>query len=159
LDELESMIADEASRSSGNAALTMISRRQLRSNNSWMHNVRVLMKGAERCTLLMHPDDAAERGIGDASTVRVVSDVGSVSLTVEVTDEIRRGVVSMPHGWGHDVAGTRLGVASQRPGANVNAVIDAKRLDRLSGNAALSGASVVVEPLTAPAAAVAALIP
>ncbi|MCA9632328.1 MAG: molybdopterin-dependent oxidoreductase [Myxococcales bacterium] len=127
------------------AKLRLIGRRHLRSNNSWMHNVHALAKGPERCTLLMHPADAERLGLqtGDKTTLR--SRVGSLSVLVEVSDEIMEGVVSMPHGWGHIAQGTRQGVASERPGANVNMLSDPEFLD-VSGNAAFNG--VPVEVLT-----------
>ncbi|MEM8993174.1 MAG: molybdopterin oxidoreductase family protein, partial [Acidobacteriota bacterium] len=127
------------------SGLVLISRRQVRSNNSWMHNYRRLMRGKDRCTLMIHPDDAAARGIGDGAGVTVRSRVGEVDVPAEVTDELMPGVVSLPHGWGHDRRGVRLSVASEHPGASVNDLTDTGRLDELSGNAALSGVPVTVE--------------
>ena len=100
----------------------LTSRRHLRSNNSWMHNVPALMKGKDRCTLLMHPADAERCGVADTGLVRVTSARGTLEVPVEVTDEIKQGVVSLPHGWGHDRPGSRLGVASQHAGVNTNAL-------------------------------------
>ena len=122
----------------------MIGRRHLRSNNSWMHNIDVLMKGKERCTLLIHPDDAEARGLraGDCAEVRSAS--GHVTAIVDVTDEIMPGVVSLPHGWGHDADGARLSVAERRPGVNMNRLVDGAVLDPLSGNARMNGVPVEV---------------
>lgn len=124
--------------------LLLIGRRHLRSNNSWMHNLPLLAGGPERCTLQLHPDDAGRLGIDDGATVVVASRAGAVEAPAEVTDTIRPGVVSLPHGWGHDAPGTRMTVAARRPGANANAVTDDRQLDPLSGTAVLSGVPVTV---------------
>ena len=126
--------------------LLLVGRRHVRSNNSWMHNVRVLVKGKERCTLLMHPDDAASRGLTDGSTATVSSRVGSLTAPVELTDNIRPGVVSLPHGWGHGVPGTRLEVAAEFAGVNSNVLTDGSVIDPLSGNSALNAIPVEVAP-------------
>ena len=122
----------------------LIGRRHLRSNNSWMHNVRVLVKGKPRCTLQLHPDDAEELGLhpGDPAVVR--SRVGEVVIPVEVTDAIRPGVVSIPHGWGHDRPGARLSVAREHAGVNSNLLADEELFDPVSGNAVLNGIPVDV---------------
>lgn len=124
--------------------LVLVGRRALRSNNSWLHNVEVLVRGKERCTLHLHPDDAAAIGVTDGGTVRVRSSVGSVTVPVEVTETIAVGVVSLPYGWGHDADGTNLSVASQRPGVNTNILTDSAPLDPLSGNAVLNGIPVEI---------------
>lgn len=128
------------------AGLHLIGRRQLRSNNSWMHNSHRLVKGPVRCTLLVHPDDAARLGIADGAQVRVRSRVGEVRVPAAVTDEVMPGVVSLPHGWGHDRDGTQLSVARAHAGASVNDLTDDARFDRLSGNACFNGVPVTVEP-------------
>lgn len=125
--------------------LALIGRRQLRSNNSWMHNSERLMRGKPRCTLLMHPDDAAARGIADGGCVRVRSRTGTVEVPVELSSDMMPGVVSLPHGWGHARAGVRLRTASLHPGASINDLTDDQRLDELSGTAAFSGVEVLVE--------------
>lgn len=125
--------------------LVLIGRRQVRSCNSWMHNYPRLMKGKDRCTLLMHPDDAARRGLEDGAQVRVRSRVGEVEASVEISDEIMPGVVSLPHGWGHHRPGLRLATASAHPGASINDLTDEQRIDPVSGNAAFSGLPVEVE--------------
>jgi anaerobic selenocysteine-containing dehydrogenase len=122
----------------------LIGRRHLRSNNSWMHNVDVLVKGKPRCTLHLHPDDAAELGLADGDPALVRSRVGEVIVPVEVTDAIRPGVVSIPHGWGHDRPGTRMGVAREHAGVNSNLLADPELFDRPSGNAVLNGIPVEV---------------
>jgi anaerobic selenocysteine-containing dehydrogenase len=127
--------------------LQLIGRRDLRSNNSWMHNLNVLVKGKERCTLQIHPDDAVERNIVDGACVCVSSTVGSIHVTASVTDIVRRGVVSLPHGWGHHRSGTRLGVAGANAGASFNDVVDTSLIDPQSGNAALNSTMVTVEVL------------
>ncbi len=127
--------------------LVLVGRRHLRSNNSWMHNVEVLVRGPERCTLQVHPDDARERGLVDGGRARVGSRVGRVDIVVEVTDAIMPGVVSIPHGWGHE--GTAMRVAAAHPGVNVNVLVDGGMVDPLSGNAVLNGVPVTVEALPA----------
>ena len=127
--------------------MLLVGRRELKSNNSWMHNVRVLTKGKLACTLHLHPDDASRLGLVDGSPVRVTSRVGSVDVPAEVTDAVRPGVVSIPHGWGHSVPGTRLSVAGEKAGVNSNILTDDKVLDPLSGNAVLSAIPVTLQAL------------
>ena len=127
----------------------LIGRRHVRSNNSWMHNSQRLVKGKPRCTLVIHPDDAARRGVADGATVRLRSRVGEVEVTAELSDAVMPGVVSLPHGWGHDRAGIRLGVASRHAGASINDVIDDQRIDTLTGTAVLNGTPVEVEATAA----------
>jgi anaerobic selenocysteine-containing dehydrogenase len=127
-------------------SLLLVGRRHLRSNNSWMHNVNVLIKGKQRCTLQVNPSDASRLGLADGGTAKIASRVGSLTAPVEVTDEIMAGVVSLPHGWGHDQAGSRLSVASTRPGVNSNVLTDEAAIDPLSGNAVLNGIPVTVAP-------------
>lgn len=121
------------------AGLVLVGRRHLRSNNSWLHNIPALNGGSNRCTLHVHPEDAARLGLADGDPVRVKADGGEVAAPVEITDAVRAGVVSLPHGWGHNRPGTRLGVAAVRPGVNVNQLLDGSRLDPLSGTAVLNG--------------------
>ncbi|MFF4267259.1 molybdopterin oxidoreductase family protein [Streptomyces virginiae] len=129
------------------AALVLVGRRHLRSNNSWLHNVPALTGGSNRCTLQVHPQDADRLGLVDGGQARITADGGSLEVPVEVTDAIRSGVVSLPHGWGHDRAGSRLSVAAAVPGANVNQLLDGTRMDRLSGTAVLNGFPVELTPL------------
>jgi anaerobic selenocysteine-containing dehydrogenase len=125
--------------------LLLVGRRHVRSNNSWMHNLPMLAKGPARCTLQLHPTDAASRGLAHGAIARISSRVGSVEAPVEITDGIAPGVVSLPHGWGHDEPGTQLAVAAKRPGANSNILTDELALDPLSGTAVLNGIPVAVE--------------
>jgi anaerobic selenocysteine-containing dehydrogenase len=127
--------------------IVLIGRRDLRSNNSWMHNLDILVKGKPRCTLQVHPDDAARLGLCPGGQVRVASRSGALHAPVEVTDSVMPGVVSLPHGWGHDVDGTSLGVASDHAGVNTNVLADADAFDPLSGNAALNGIPVELTPV------------
>ena len=127
-----------------NGGLVLIGRRHLRSNNSWMHNSERLVKGPPRCTLLIHPDDAASRGLTDGGTAKVSTRKGAIELPVEVSDTMMKGVVSVPHGWGHNRSGTRLRVAEAVPGASVNDIIDPALVDELSGTSALTGQPVTV---------------
>jgi anaerobic selenocysteine-containing dehydrogenase len=124
-------------------AMVLIGRRQLRSNNSWMHNLPPLVKGADRCTAWLHPDDAARLGVSDRALVS--SRAGSVEVPVEITDAIMPGVVSIPHGWGHAAAGMRTSVATAHPGVNSNILADELLIDPVSGNAVLNGIPVEVQ--------------
>ncbi len=124
--------------------LVLVSRRHLRSNNTWMHNVPALMKGKDRCTLLIHPDDAARCGVADDDVVTVKSAAGEINVPVEVTDAIKPGVVSLPHGWGHGKPGTRMSVANNSPGANTNVLSPPTFIDEPSGNGALNGIPVTI---------------
>ncbi|GAA3123984.1 molybdopterin oxidoreductase family protein [Streptomyces echinatus] len=124
------------------AGLVLVGRRHLRSNNSWMHNVPALTGGSNRCTVHIHPEDAARLGVRDGAAVRVKGAGGEVVAPAEVTDGVRPGVVSLPHGWGHDRPGTRLSHAATDPGVNVNQLLDGSQLDPLSGNAVLNGIPV-----------------
>jgi anaerobic selenocysteine-containing dehydrogenase len=126
--------------------LVLVSRRHVRSNNSWMHNVRVLVKGKDRCTLEVHPDDASRHGVTDGSLARVTSAAGTVDVPVEVTEGIRPGVVSLPHGWGHDKPDTRLSVARDHAGVNSNVLAPGTFVDEISGNAAVNGIPVTIAP-------------
>ncbi|MDX1886760.1 molybdopterin-dependent oxidoreductase [Mycolicibacterium sp. 120270] len=122
----------------------LIGRRHLRSNNSWMHNVPALAGGTNRCTLQMNPDDVAELGLAD--TAKVKGPGGEVLAPIEPLPGMRRGVVSLPHGWGHGRDGTRLEVAAGQPGVNANQLNDGLRLDPLSGTAVLNGIPVDIAP-------------
>ncbi|MFC6884192.1 molybdopterin oxidoreductase family protein [Actinomadura yumaensis] len=133
--------------------LVLIGRRHLRSNNSWLHNVPELVRGSNTCTLHLNPSDADRLGIGPGDTVRVVSRTGSVEATAEPTDAVMAGVVSLPHGWGHDRPGTRTGTASRHAGVNVNVLTDEREIDPLSGTAVFNGVPVTLEPVpTSPTA-------
>jgi anaerobic selenocysteine-containing dehydrogenase len=134
----------QASIDRGTDGFVLIGRRHLRSNNSWMHNLPALNGGTNRCTLQMHPADAAELGVTDAA--RVKGPGGELEAPVELTDAIRRGVVSLPHGWGHDLSGTKMSVAAGAPGVNVNQLNDGTTLDPLSGTAVLNGIPVQIAP-------------
>ncbi|BBX84914.1 molybdopterin oxidoreductase family protein [Mycolicibacterium aubagnense] len=144
----EPIIADVArlrealSRSAG--GFLLIGRRHLRSNNSWMHNLPALSGGTNRCTLQIHPDDAADLGLTDVAIIKGPG--GELLAPIEVTDVMRRGVVSLPHGWGHNRGGTGQRLASSHPGVNVNQLNDGTHLDRLSGTAVLNGIPVEIAP-------------
>ncbi len=143
--------ADRAEQQSGPLpmfTLSMVGRRQLRSNNSWMHNINVLMKGKERCTLQMHPTDAARCGVDHGGMANVTSGTNSVQAVVEVTEDIVAGVVSLPHGWGHGAPGTQMAVAAARPGVNSNLLAGTADddMDVPSGTSILNGIAVTVTP-------------
>jgi anaerobic selenocysteine-containing dehydrogenase len=125
--------------------LVLIGRRHQKDNNSWFHNAERLTRGRPRHQLLMHPDDLAARGLADGSPVTVRSRVGSVTVEVAATDDMMPGVVSLPHGYGHRDAGTRMRHAATVEGVSVNDLTDPELLD-LSGNAALNGVPVTVGP-------------
>ncbi|WP_329032486.1 molybdopterin oxidoreductase family protein [Streptomyces sp. NBC_01725] len=128
------------------ASLVLVGRRHLRSNNSWMHNVPTLNGGSNRCTVQVHPEDAERLGLADGGAARVTTEAGEITIPVEITDTVRTGVVSVPHGWGHDRPGTRMAVARARPGVNVNQLLDGSRRDPLSGTSVLNGFPVELAP-------------
>lgn len=125
-------------------ALLLIGRRHIRSNNSWMHNAQRLVKGKPHWQLFMHPDDMAARNISDGSEVKVSSRVGSVNTIVKASEDIMPGVISLPHGWGHQRSGVKAKTAIQQEGVSVNDLTDDKLMDAISGNAALNGVPVEV---------------
>jgi anaerobic selenocysteine-containing dehydrogenase len=129
-----------------NGTMTLVGRRELRSNNSWMHNLPTLVRGKERCTALVHPDDAARLGLVDGEEAVVRSRTGEIVVPVEVTDDVMPGVVSIPHGWGHDLPGVALSVAGEHAGTNSNVLADELVLEPLSGTAVLNGIPVELEP-------------
>jgi anaerobic selenocysteine-containing dehydrogenase len=141
VERLRSALARER-----NGDMVLIGRRQLRSNNSWMHNLPALVKGKERCTLHIHPDDAERLGLDDGGRALVSSAAGRIEAPVELTDGIMPGVVSIPHGWGHGAPGVRLRVASEHAGVNSNVLADESQVDPLSGNAVLNGIPVEISP-------------
>jgi anaerobic selenocysteine-containing dehydrogenase len=122
----------------------LIGRRQLSSNNSWMHNLAPLVRGGNRCTAHVHPDDAVKLGLDDGALARVTSRTGSLTVPIEITDTVRPGVVSIPHGWGHDLDGVRGDVARAHAGVNSNVLADDLLLDELSGTAVLNGIPIEV---------------
>lgn len=134
----------EATKNADPDSLLLIGRRHVRSNNSWMHNYHRLVKGKPRWQLMMHPDDLAARGISDEAQVTIESRVGSVTTTVLATDEVMPGVVSLPHGWGHNKKGVKMAIASEQLGVNCNELTDDKLIDKLCGNAVLNGVPVEV---------------
>ncbi len=136
---------DQAEIASRDGELVLIGRRHQRDNNSWMHNTERLTRGKPRHQLLMHPDDLAARGITDGNRVTVRSGVGSVEVEVLAADDMMPGVVSLPHGYGHQVDGTGMSRAAKVPGVSINDLTDPQRLD-VSGNAALNGVPVDVTP-------------
>ena len=139
LPRLERRLADHA-----DGGMVLIGRRDLRSCNSWMHNVDVLVKGKARCTALIHPTDASRLGLHPGAEAQVSSRAGTIVVPVEITTDIMPGVVSIPHGWGHDLAGIDMRVAQDHPGVNSNLVADELLVDPLSGNAVLNGIPVRV---------------
>jgi anaerobic selenocysteine-containing dehydrogenase len=142
-------LREALSRGPANGEVVLVGRRQLRSNNSWMHNLELLVNGPERCTLHVHPGDAARLGLEDGVPARVESRAGALEAPVEVTDAVMPGVVSLPHGWGHAAPGSRLGVAEAHAGVNANLLADEALVDALSGNAVLNGIPVAVAPVAA----------
>ena len=147
---LHAALAD-ATDTAADGGLVLIGRRHLRSNNSWMHNLPLLVRGPERCTLHVHPDDAARLDLADGARATVRSRVGALDALVEVTEDIRPGVVSLPHGWGHDVDGVEMGVARAHAGINSNILTDESVVEPLTGTAILNGIPVTVAPLGAAA--------
>ena len=150
LPRLDARLAEWTARGA-DGGLVLVGRRDLRSNNSWLHNSARLVKGKPRCTLLVNPRDAAARGIADGDQVRLASRAGEVVVPAEVTDEMMPGVVSLPHGWGHGRAGTRTGVANAHAGVSANDVTVPAFIDSMSGVSALTGVAVTVERAAAAA--------
>ncbi len=153
IELLNDMLRSELARLSGSLAdappqMVLIGRRHIRSNNSWMHNIGVLTKGRNRCTLQIHPDDAERLGIADGAPARVTSRVGELVVDTECTDVVRPGVVSIPHGFGQNAPGVRLRVAAEYRGVNTNVLTDERDVDPISGNVALNGVAVTVTPAT-----------
>jgi anaerobic selenocysteine-containing dehydrogenase len=130
-----------------NGHLLLIGRRQLRSNNSWLHNSERMVKGKPQCTILMHPTDAAQRQLAKGDKVVVRSRVGSIVVPVEISDEMMQGVVSIPHGWGHDRPGNQMEVAQQHAGESINDLTDNQAIDALCGTAAFNGTLVTIDSL------------
>lgn len=128
--------------------MVIVGRRHVRSNNSWMHNLPLLAKGPFRCTAMVHPADARRLGLVDGAMARIAGHAGNtIEAQVEVSDTIMQGVISLPHGWGHSLPGAQLGLASERPGSNLNAVLDENLRDPISGNAVLGGVAVQVSAI------------
>ena len=147
VERVKSRFVDGASQES-NGHLLLIGRRQLRGNNSWMHNSQRLVKGKPQCTILMHPTDAARRQVANGENVVVRSRVGSIVVPVEVSDEMMPGVVSIPHGWGHDRPGNQLEVAQQHAGESINDLTDNQAIDALCGTAAFNGTLVNIDRIS-----------
>ena len=145
LERLETKLNASRVETSPEFPFSLIGRRHLRSNNSWMHNSERMIKGRERCTLLIHPNDANTLNITDNQKVTVTSNVGQVKLPIEITDTMMKGVVSIPHGWGHHRKGTNIAIAQQNAGVSLNDLTDAMQLDELTGNADFSGTKVKIE--------------
>jgi anaerobic selenocysteine-containing dehydrogenase len=143
IDDLPRLRAHMAKHAGG---MVLIGRRDLRCSNSFMHNLPALVKGPDRCTLQVSRGDAGRIGLADGGSARVTSRVGSVVAPVEVTDDLMPGVVSLPHGWGHDAAESRLRVANAHAGVNANVLTDDRAYDVASGTAVLFGTPVRVEP-------------
>jgi anaerobic selenocysteine-containing dehydrogenase len=148
----EALVADvarlhEALAEPVNGTMVLVGRRDLRSNNSWMHNLPMLVSGRQRCTAHVHPDDATRLGLVDGEPATVRSRAGTVVIPVEVTDDVMPGVVSIPHGWGHDQPGADLAVAVEHAGTNSNVLTDELVLEPLSGTAILNGIPVELEPV------------
>lgn len=148
VERVKTQLLDQAAHRP-DGGLLLIGRRKLRSNNSWMHNSQRLVRGKPQCTVLMHPADAAERQLKPGQRVMVRSRVGCIELPVEITEEMMPGVVSIPHGWGHDREGVQLEVAQRHAGESINDVTDDLAIDALCGTAAFNGTWVSVEMASA----------
>ncbi len=144
IDDLTRLEAALAVTAAG--GMVLVGRRQLRTANSWTHNVQVLVRGKDRCVAQLHPDDAGRIGIANGATATIRSAAGSIDVPVEVTDVVMPGVVCVPYGWGHGLPGTRQAVAAGHAGVNVNILTDASIVDPISGNAVLNGIPVTVAP-------------
>ncbi|MEX7474476.1 molybdopterin dinucleotide binding domain-containing protein, partial [Mycobacterium adipatum] len=144
----DEFIADAAARLAradaepADGRLQLIGRRNLRSNNSWLHNVPSMTGGSNICTVLMHPADADARGLAQGETVRVTSTIGHIELPLDISDEMRPGTIAVPHGWGHRGTGWRH--ANTLAGANVNDLHDPDQVDTFTGTAAVNNTWVTV---------------
>jgi anaerobic selenocysteine-containing dehydrogenase len=145
LERVWRYVDDESQSVTDDCELLLIGRRHLRDNNSWMHNVQRLVKGKNRCTVLLNSADAHARKLSDGQTVRVTSRVGSVELPVQISDDIMPGVISIPHGYGHARDGVKMTIARQNPGVSANDLTDELLLDQLTGNAAVNGVPVTLQ--------------
>ena len=125
--------------------LLLIGRRHLRSNNSWLHNSYRMVKGRERCTALIHPDDAKGQHIENGDVVTVTSRVGSIQILAELTDEMMPGAISIPHGWGHHRDGIQLDIAAAHAGVSINDIIDDELVDELCGVSVINATPVTIE--------------
>jgi anaerobic selenocysteine-containing dehydrogenase len=148
---LHAALAEHAANADA-GGLVLIGRRHLRSNNSWMHNLPLLVRGPERCTLHVHPEDARRLHLADGAPAAVRSRVGELHARVEVTEDIRPGVVSLPHGWGHDLDGVEMEVARAHAGINSNVLTDEAVVEPFTGTAVLNGIPVTLAPVEAPLA-------
>jgi len=144
LDDLDRLAVSMAAPGDEADQMVLIGRRHLKTVNSWMHNLNILIKGKTDCTLQVHPDDAERLGLTDGGSAQVQSRVGKVTAPVEVTDQVMKGVVCLPHGWGYDEDGIEMHTAKTKPGVNSNALTDDATLDALSGNCALNAIPVTV---------------
>lgn len=126
------------------AELLLIGRRHLRTNNSWLANIPSLVAGSSRCTLQVHPEDAARIGLTDGGMATISSRTGTLTVPVEITQDLRPGVVCFPHGWGHDQEGVAMNVARKHGGINTNLITDEAQFDPVSGNSLLNGVPVTV---------------
>ena len=129
--------------------LVLIGRRDVRTNNSWMHNLPTLAKGPNRCKLLVHPVDAQRYGLANGEFAEISGNGHDMLVPVEITDDLMPGVVSLPHGWGHDQTDARMSLAARNPGVNINALMDGGARDPLSGNAVLNGVAVSLRAASA----------
>ncbi|MFD2231862.1 molybdopterin oxidoreductase family protein [Alkalimarinus sediminis] len=145
IQRLEQHFFGQESKKTNHNSLRLIGRRHVRSNNTWLHNSRRLVKGKSRCNMMIHPESASALGLENGQMAKVSSRTGSVTIATEITDEIMPGVISIPHGWGHNREGTGWKIAEKHAGVSVNDLTDELFLDELSGNAALNGVPVTVE--------------
>jgi anaerobic selenocysteine-containing dehydrogenase len=141
-DRLDAMLDDSKS-----TQMLLVGRRDIRSNNSWMHNLKGLSSGSERCFLYINPMDAENHNLQEGETAHISSEAGELQVPIHVTEEIMPGVVSLPHGWGHRVNGTRLRIAQDHAGVNSNILTDRHSMDPLSGNAVLNGIPISIDSI------------
>jgi len=147
LSTLAELEADIATTDNG---LLLIGRRDLRSSNSWMHNVEALVSGHERCVLFVHPVDAERAGVKDGETAMLESRIHRGPVSICVTDEMMQGVVSLPHGWGHRDVGRWQKVAADHAGVSVNDWTDDGDVETVVGQSILNGISVQIKPACLP---------
>jgi anaerobic selenocysteine-containing dehydrogenase len=145
VERLKLQLKEKVQTSNSEFPFSLIGRRHLRNNNSWMHNSKLLMTGKNRCTLLIHPKDAKDLNIVDHQKVQIISSINEIELPIEISNEMKPGVVSIPHGFGHNRKGIKLGLAEEKAGESVNDLTDDTMIDVLTGNANFSGTKVKIK--------------
>lgn len=145
--DMQRVATDLNSSESGEFDMHLIGRRDPRTNNSWMHNSYRMVKGKQRCTAIINTDDAQKHDLKDGDEIKVISKTNEITIPVAITEDIKQGIISIPHGWGHVYTDAQLQIANKHPGVNINLLMDETQIDELSGNAVLSGVPIRIKKL------------